>query len=127
MIDIHPACVVNAASTQDVSTSVKTLSTLNLANNYQCKFAIRSGGHSFDGGSTLEGGIQIDLRAMKSISVSTDRKTTSIQPGAKWEDVYFKLDAMNLAVPGGRDAGVGVGGLSLGGKKGQSAPGFANR
>lgn len=110
--------MINAASTDDVSLAVKTLSALNVANQYQCKFAVRSGGHSFDGGSTLEGGVQIDLKGMRSITVSEDRKTTSIQPGAKWEEVYFKLDAMNLAVPGGRDAGVGVGGLSLGGKGG---------
>jgi FAD/FMN-containing dehydrogenase len=52
---------------------------------------------------------------MNNVAVSSDRKTVSIQPGAKWEEVYFKLDAVGLAVPGGRDAGVGAGGLLLGG------------
>jgi hypothetical protein len=36
--------------------------------------------------------------------------------GARWEDVYLKLDAMNLAVSGGRVNDVGVGGLTLGGR-----------
>jgi FAD/FMN-containing dehydrogenase len=35
--------------------------------------------------------------------------------GNTWDAVYSKLDELNLTVTGGRAAGVGVGGLSLGG------------
>lgn len=47
--------------------------------------------------------------------MSADRKKTSIGPGNRWADVYTKLDAQGLAVPGGRFGTVGVGGLVTGG------------
>lgn len=57
----------------------------------------------------------IDLGAFKQVDVSTDRKKTSIGPGNRWGDIYSKLDAQGLAIPGGRVASVGAGGLITGG------------
>jgi hypothetical protein len=50
------------------------------------------------------------------VELSEDRTTTSIGPGNKWYDVYRQLDSKKVSVVGGREAGVGVGGLTLGGK-----------
>lgn len=47
--------------------------------------------------------------------LSKDRKTASIGPGQTWYDVYVRLDPLKVSVVGGREAGVGVGGLLLGG------------
>ena len=52
---------------------------------------------------------------MEQVSVSKDRTTTSIGPGARWVDAYLVLDAMGLAISGGRVASVGVAGLTTGG------------
>lgn len=41
--------------------------------------------------------------------------TASLLPGARWLSVYEHLDALDLSVQGGRNGGVGVGGLVLGG------------
>jgi hypothetical protein len=49
------------------------------------------------------------------VQLSDDRTTTSVGPGNTWYDVYSKLDPQNVSVVGGREAGVGVGGLTLGG------------
>lgn len=81
------------------------------------KFAVRGGGHMWwTEASNIQDGVTIDLGSLKQVEISTDRKITSVGGGARWEDVYLKLDAMNLAVVGGRVADVGVGGLTLGGK-----------
>jgi hypothetical protein len=52
---------------------------------------------------------------MAAVVVSPDQTVTSIGPGARWGEVYPILDVMGLALTGGRDARVGVGGLSTGG------------
>ena len=43
--------------------------------------------------------------------------TVDIGTGLVWDDVYSKLDPLNVTVPGGRITGVGVAGFSLGGGK----------
>ena len=53
---------------------------------------------------------------MNKVTLSADKKTASIQPGAKWLQVYETLDPLGVAVPGGRAGDVGVGGLTSGGK-----------
>jgi len=50
------------------------------------------------------------------VELSEDRSTTSVGPGNTWYDIYTKLDPLDVSVVGGREAGVGVGGLTLGGK-----------
>lgn len=68
------------------------------------------------GASNIQDGVTIDLSAIKGIKVSEDHSITSVGGGARWGDVYLKLDAMDLSVVGGRVFNVGVGGLVLGGK-----------
>lgn len=52
---------------------------------------------------------------INTVQLSADRGTVSIGPGNKWYDVYQVLDPLGISVVGGREAGVGVGGLTLGG------------
>ena len=70
---------------------------------------------SWAGAANMQDGITIDLGEMNQVTVSKDRTITSVGGGARWEDVYLKLDAMDLAVSGGRVYDVGVGGLTSGG------------
>lgn len=82
----------------------------------QCKFAVRSGGHGyFAGASNIDGGLTIDLRKLKTITISSDKTQTSIGTGNKWLDVYNVLEPKGLSVIGGRVADIGTGGLTLGG------------
>ena len=82
----------------------------------ECKFGIKSGGHTPQPGAANQGGgVTIDLAALKQVQVSADRRTTSIGPGNRWVNVYPKLDAQGVAILGGRVAIVGVGGLVTGG------------
>jgi FAD/FMN-containing dehydrogenase len=82
----------------------------------QCPFAVKGGGHAaFAGGSSIEGGITIALERMDEVTLSSDKKLVAVGPGNRWIKVYETLEHDGLAVIGGRIAGVGVSGLTLGG------------
>ncbi|MCJ1431949.1 hypothetical protein MMC27_001305 [Xylographa pallens] len=107
---IIPTCRILPACSVDVALAISVL-----AENH-CLFAVRGGGHmSWAGAANIQDGVTIDLSAINQVDVSVDSKVTSIGGGARWEDVYLKLDRMGLAVAGGRVAEVGVGGLLTGG------------
>ncbi|KAF2821970.1 FAD-binding domain-containing protein [Ophiobolus disseminans] len=108
--EAKPYCIVKPTKAIDVSTVV-LLSRLT-----QCPFAVRSGGHAaFKSASSADGGITVTFENMKDISLSSDKKIASIEPGNLWYDIYTNLQAHNLAVVGGRVSAIGIGGLTTGG------------
>ncbi|RDW85408.1 hypothetical protein BP5796_03733 [Coleophoma crateriformis] len=112
---VVPQCIVKATSSSDVATAVKVLSFLQRISSDYCQFAIRSGGHMhWAGAASIDRGVVLDLSSLNRVSVREDRTIASVEPGAKWGEVYMQLDAMGLSVTGGRvfDAGVG-GGISF--------------
>ena len=118
--ELSPGCIVSPANKEDVSVAIRALNHLAKAGRdegeRQCPFAVRGGGHSPSAGSAnIERGVTIDMRAIRDVSVNEDQTITSVGAGAIWVDVYLKLDAMGLAVTGGRVADIGVGGLITGG------------
>ena len=62
-----------------------------------------------------ESGVTIDMTGISSVTVNADKTVASIGAGSSWLDVYLYLDGLGVAVAGGRNAAVGVGGLTLGG------------
>lgn len=55
------------------------------------------------------------MSQLNQVTPSGDLSTVTVGPGNRWADVYSKLDALGIAIGGGRVATVGVGGLTLGG------------
>ncbi|KAL8993094.1 MAG: hypothetical protein Q9188_007416 [Gyalolechia gomerana] len=107
---LRPNCFVTPTNTKDVSKIVTLLSQAS------CKFAIKAGGHGLPvGASNIAEGVTIDLGRMNDVTLSADKTTAAVGPGAKWAQVYNVLDAQGYAIPGGRAGGVGVGGLTTGG------------
>lgn len=98
--------------------NVEVALALKVLTHFQCPFAIRSGGHQANPGfgSIGDFGVLLDLGSMSSITLSANGKVASLEPGARWGDVYDRLEEQQLTVVGGRIAEVGVGGLVLGGK-----------
>jgi FAD/FMN-containing dehydrogenase len=77
---------------------------------------VRSGGHSTSGGSSIEGGIVIDLsRHLKHVRVDQEKRLGYVDAGASWKDVDEEAIKYGLATVGGTVNHTGVGGLTLGG------------
>jgi FAD/FMN-containing dehydrogenase len=98
-----------------VAGSAKAVSTTMLwAANNGLRFAVRSGGHSYEGFSQSPD-LVIDVRGMTGIKLATDKKSVSIGSGSSLGSVYKALWPSNLAIPAGSCFPVGVAGHSLGG------------
>ncbi|KAF2726626.1 FAD binding domain-containing protein [Polyplosphaeria fusca] len=107
---VDPRCVFRPAEARQVSALV-LLSRLS-----QCPFAVKSGGHAaFAGASSIQGGITVSLSRFNQVSLSENKQSATIGPGNVWYDVYTALEPHQVTVIGGRVAGIGVGGLTLGG------------
>ena len=119
-----PACVVRPRNVQQLCTAVTIIKHEydergKKAGGVKAEglFAIRSGGHSpVSGAASIEAGVVIDLSLFCEVIPSEDGSSVAIGAGAKWMDVSKVLDEKGLAVIGGRNSAVGVGGLTLGGK-----------
>jgi FAD/FMN-containing dehydrogenase len=109
MFDRRPAVIARCATTADVAAAVNT------ARDHQLVVAVRGGGHSFSGLSTCDGGIQIDLRGLKSITVDPQARTARAGGNVQWGEFDAATQAHGLHTPGGRVTTTGLGGFTLGG------------
>jgi len=107
-MQITPRVRVVAGSAAAVS------ATILWATNNGLNFAIRSGGHSYEGFSQSPD-LVIDARGMTGIKLAADNKSVSIGSGASLGSVYDKLAPSDRAIPAGSCFPVGVAGHSLGG------------
>ena len=104
-----PALTIECSGTADVIDAVRFARERGLA------VAVRGGGHSIAGLSTIDGGVLIDLAGMNGVHVDPDRRLAHVQGGALWGDVDRDAQAFGLATPGGVVSDTGVAGLTLGG------------
>ena len=77
--------------------------------------AVKSGGHSFEGYSTNEGGMMVDLSGMTRLKYNRANTLVSVQPGIRLGRMARYLNQYGRLLPAGSCAGVGVAGLTLGG------------
>lgn len=77
---------------------------------------LRSGGHGVSGRSTNDGGLVIDLRALREIHVIDEAsRQVRVGPGALWQEVARAIEPYGWAITSGDYGGVGVGGLATAG------------
>ncbi|KIM96203.1 hypothetical protein OIDMADRAFT_44918 [Oidiodendron maius Zn] len=104
--DLHPACIFQPDTADEVADAIKLLS----SNDVQ--FAIRGGGHmNFPGSNNIDGGVLITLSKFTEYTVNND--TIEVGPGMTWYDVYEALEPYGRAAIGGRLKTIGVPGLTL--------------
>lgn len=108
---LHPECIVQPVSAEEVSTAVKTLGSRS-----NCKFAVRGGGHTtWTGSNNINDGVTLDLGLMNATVYDEAANLARIQPGTRWGGVYGVLEPHGVTVAGGRASSVGVAGFLTGG------------
>jgi FAD/FMN-containing dehydrogenase len=108
-IDRRPALIARPRGAADV------IDILDYARNRGLPISVRCGGHGVAGTSLVEGGVLIDLSAMKGVQVDPRRGTAIAQAGALWGEYDRETGLRGCATPGGRVTTTGVGGFCLGG------------
>src|SRR5262245_2975827 len=109
LIDKRPALIARCRGTADVADAVKLARTLNL------EVAVRGGGHNVAGRAVSDGGLMIDLSAMKGIHVDTRARIGRAQGGVLWKEFNRETQLHGLATTGGVVGSTGIAGLTLGG------------
>ncbi|QDY84828.1 FAD-binding oxidoreductase [Paenibacillus polymyxa] len=104
-----PRVIVFCQRTQDVINAVKW------ARERGIRLRVRSGRHSYEGLSTVNGGIIIDVSEINKITVDRKNGVAIVQTGNPLARVYKKLWDKRVAIPAGTAPDVGVAGLTLGG------------
>jgi FAD/FMN-containing dehydrogenase len=104
-----PALVVQCTGAADVIAAV------GFARSNDLPIAVRGGGHSIAGFSTVDDGIVIDLGRMNGVRVDPSARRATVGGGAVWADVDHETQAYGLATTGGLVSSTGVGGFTLGG------------
>jgi FAD/FMN-containing dehydrogenase len=108
MFDRRPALIARPTCAADVA------SALRFARSRSVTVAVRGGGHSVAGYSTLDGGIVIDLGAMKDVVVDAVARRARVQAGVTWGELDRATQELGLATTGGRMTTTGVAGFTLG-------------
>jgi FAD/FMN-containing dehydrogenase len=102
--DRRPALIVRAADAEDVIAAV------DFARAQGLSVAVRSGGHSNAGFGTCDGGVLIDVSALKGIDIDPLTRRARIEPGLTWAEVSAAAHPYGLAMTSGNAGSVGDGG-----------------
>jgi FAD/FMN-containing dehydrogenase len=109
MIDRRPALVVRAAGVEDVAEAVR------FAAEHDLVVTARGGGHGVAGNALSDGGLVVDLSAMRAIDVDPAARRVRAQGGATLGELDAATQRFGLATPLGVVTATGIAGLTLSG------------
>jgi len=107
--DKRPALIARCTGNADVMAAV------DFAREHELLTAVRGGGHSTSGKSTCDGGIVIDLSAMRGATVDPRARRARVRGGALLGDLDHETRPFGLVTTAGTVSHTGAGGLTLGG------------
>ncbi|HJP81477.1 MAG TPA: FAD-binding oxidoreductase [Candidatus Saccharimonadales bacterium] len=108
-VDKKPAVIIEVANTADVVRAIK------LTKEQGLPLAVRSGGHSAAGLSSVDGGVVVDLRSIKDVAINDEEATVWAGAGITAGELTNQLDAHDFVLGFGDTGSVGIGGITLGG------------
>jgi FAD/FMN-containing dehydrogenase len=111
--DLRPAVIVRPTSPSEVATAIR------FARDRDLEIAVRSGGHSPSGHSSVNDGLVIDLSAMRGVEVDPASRTARANGGALLGELDAAGQQHGLVCPVGVVGHTGVAGLTLGGGVGR--------
>jgi FAD/FMN-containing dehydrogenase len=103
----HPAVIARCADVADVQAALR------FARERDLEIAVRCGGHHAAGWSSVEGGLVIDLRLMRSVRVDPQTRTAWIGGGTLAGELVREAAKFGLTGVTGITHSVGLGGLLL--------------
>jgi FAD/FMN-containing dehydrogenase len=107
---VRPPAVVEVRDRADVQAVIRW------ADRFDVPLVARSGGHAYNGASTSNTAVVVDLDRLSAVRLEDGVAT--IGPGARLIDVYAKLAGHGATVPAGSCPTVRLGGLATGGGMG---------
>jgi FAD/FMN-containing dehydrogenase len=113
MFDKRPALVVRPTSPDEVATAIRW------AREEELVVAVRGGGHSIPGLSTVDDGMVIDLSRLRGVELDPERRLARVAAGCLLGELDDAALKHSLACPVGTVSHTGVAGLTLGGGLGR--------
>jgi len=110
--DRHPDVIVRCVDAADVAAAVR------FARDRRLEISVKGGGHAFAANTVGDGGLLIDLSAMKGIDLDPASRQVRVEAGVRWKELNARTQEHGLATPGGTVSTVGVSGFTLGGGNG---------
>src|SRR5215216_4261722 len=104
-----PAAIVVCDNTDDVGNAIRW------ARQEEVPLRARSGGHSYEAFSVVDGGLVVDVGGLTGIEVDVPRGEAVIGAGIRLLDCYRRLWDHGVTIAAGTCPGVGIAGLTLGG------------
>jgi FAD/FMN-containing dehydrogenase len=108
-IDRRPGMIVRCLDRNDISAAV------GFARKHEALLSVRAGGHNHTGFAICDGGLVLDLSAMRAVQVDPDARTARVQGGATFAEYDAATHQAGLASTGAIVSMVGVAGYTLGG------------
>ena len=111
--DRRPAVIARPTTAEEVATAVR------FAREHDLEIAVQSGGHSAAGLAGADGGLVVDLSAMRGVEVDPRTRIARSNGGAFLGELDVAAQAHGLVCPTGVVGHTGVAGLTLGGGVGR--------
>jgi hypothetical protein len=111
--DRRPALIARCTDANDVA------ATVTFARERDILTAVRAGGHSYSGQSSVDDGLMIDLQPMKQLTIDPEARVATCGAGVFLGEFDRAAQAYGLATTAGTVPHTGIAGLTLGGGVGR--------
>lgn len=108
-IERRPALIARCTDRRDVVAAVR------FAREHSMLTSIRGAGHNVSGSALCDGGMTVDLSLLRAVTIDTDRRIATVEPGVRLGELDRASQVFGLATPAGINSVTGVAGLTLGG------------